>query len=257
MARLIFLGTAAALAAAKRTNSLLAVMPDDQPAGLLIDCGGDVYAALLRARLGPDAISDLLITHVHIDHIGSLPSLLENLRLGGRSTPLRIHALPEVIEIARDIVQVFDYELTLDQWTYQVSFEAVPSGQHVTLAGIPARVLAMDHTVPSIGVRLELPRGPLVYTSDTQPNPAVRDLAQGVHTLITECTFLRAGEAAARVSKHTTAFEAGQEASECGVQRLALVHIGGGWPIAEARAEAATAFAGEIVIPDDGDEIAV
>ncbi len=114
MARLIFLGTSAALPTAERTNALLAVIPDTQPSGLLIDCGGDVYAALQRARLGPDAISDLLITHAHIDHIGSLSSLIESLRLGGRTTPLRIYALPEVIEVARRIVQVFDYELTLD-----------------------------------------------------------------------------------------------------------------------------------------------
>src|SRR5260370_32476069 len=110
MGRLICLGTSAALPTAERTNALLAVMPDTQPAGLLIDCGGDVYAALQRARLGPDAISDLLITHAHIDHIGSLPSLIESLRLGGRTTPLRIYAPPEGIGGARRIGPVFDYQ---------------------------------------------------------------------------------------------------------------------------------------------------
>jgi ribonuclease BN (tRNA processing enzyme) len=256
MARLIFLGTSAALATAERTNALLAVIPETQPSGLLIDCGGDVCAALQRARLGPDAISDLLITHAHIDHIGSLPSLIESLRLGGRTTPLRIYALPEVIEVARRIVQVFDYELTLDSWTFDVSFTAVSPGQELALGGMPARVLGMDHTLPSVGVRLELPRGPVAYTSDTQPTAAVQELARGAHTLISECTFLRGAEAAARVSKHTTAFEAGQEATACGVERLALVHIGG-WSIAEARAEVAAAFSGEILFPNDGDEIAV
>ncbi len=256
MARLIFLGTSAALPTAERTNALIAVIPDTQPAGLLIDCGGDVYSALQRARLGPDAIGDLLITHAHIDHIGSLPSLIESLRLGGRTTPLRIYALPEVIEVARRIVQVFDYELTLDSWTFDVSFTSVSPGQELALGGMPARVLGMDHTLPSVGVRLELPRGPMAYTSDTQPTVAVQELARGAHTLISECTFLRGAEAAARVSKHTTAFEAGQEATACGVERLALVHIGG-WPIAEARAEVAAAFSGEILFPNDGDEIAV
>ncbi len=256
MARLIFLGTSAALPTAERTNALLAVIPDTQPSGLLIDCGGDVYSALQRARLGPDAIGDLLITHAHIDHIGSLPSLIESLRLGGRTTPLRIYALPEVIEVARRIVQVFDYELTLDSWTFDVSFAAVSPGQELALGGMPARVLGMDHTLPSVGVRLELPRGPVAYTSDTQPTAAVQELARGANTLISECTFLRGAEVAARVSKHTTAFEAGQEAAACGVERLALVHIGG-WPIAEARAEVAAAFAGEVLFPNDGDEIAV
>jgi ribonuclease Z len=256
MARLIFLGTSAALPTAERTNALLAVISDTQPSGLLIDCGGDAYSALRRARLGPDAIGDLLITHAHIDHIGSLPSLIESLRLGGRTTPLRIYALPEVIEVARRIVQVFDYELTLDSWTFDVSFAAVSPDQELALGGMPARVLGMDHTLPSVGVRLELPRGPVAYTSDTQPTAAVQELARGANTLISECTFLRGAEAAARVSKHTTAFEAGQEAAACGAERLALVHIGG-WPIAEARAEVAAAFSGEVLFPNDGDEIAV
>src|SRR5258708_7477857 len=227
MARLIFLGTSAALPTAERTNALLAVIPDTQPSGLLIDCGGDVYSALQRARLGPDAIGDLLITHALIDHIGSLPSLIESLRLGGRTTPLRIYALPEVIEVARRIVQVFDYELTLDSWTFDVSFAAVSPGQELALGGMPARVLGMDHTLPSVGVRLELPRGPVACTADTQPTARVQVLARGAHTLISECTFLRGAEAAARVSKHTTAFEAGQGATARGGERVAPVHIGG------------------------------
>src|SRR5258706_8854981 len=227
MARLIFLGTSAALPTAERTNALLAVIPDTQPSGLLIDCGGDVYSALQRARLGPDAIGDLLITHAHIDHIGSLPSLIESLRLGGRTTPLRIYALPEVIEVARRIVQVFDYELTLDSWTFDVSFAAVSPGPDLALGGMPARVLGMDHTLPSVGVRLELPRGPVAYTSDTQPTAAVQELARGANTLISECTFLRGAEAAARGSKHTTAFEAGHEgAGGWGGRRRTAHHRG-------------------------------
>lgn len=127
MARILFLGTCAALPAAHRTNTTLAVQPDESSAGLLIDCGGDVYGAMLRAGLGPDAIGDLLITHAHIDHIGSLPSLLESWRLGGRTTPLRIWALPEVLDVAQKLIAAFDFELTLDAWTYDVSFTSALS----------------------------------------------------------------------------------------------------------------------------------
>ncbi|MGH2485764.1 MAG: ribonuclease Z, partial [Ktedonobacterales bacterium] len=70
-------------------------------------------------------------------------------------------------------------------------------------------------------------------------------------------TFVRAQEVAARASKHMTAFEAGEQAAVCGVEELALVHIGGGWPTEQGIAEAAQAFAGAITIPDDGDEITV
>src|SRR5437660_11894688 len=99
MARLLFVGTAAALPTARRTNAILAITGANEKGGLLIDCGGDTYGALLRAGLGPDDLDDLFITHAHIDHIGSLPSLIESYRLGGRAKPLRIWAQPGVLGV--------------------------------------------------------------------------------------------------------------------------------------------------------------
>src|SRR5262249_34984225 len=151
---------------------------------------------------GPDAISDLLITHAHIDHIGALPSLLESFRLGGRTSPLRIWGLPTVMDVAQRLVGVYDFELTLDAWTYDVSFLSIAFGQRVMLAGMEARVAAMDPSIPSVGVRIELPGGALAYTCDTQPNPLILELGRGARTLIAECTFLHAGALAARASRH-------------------------------------------------------
>lgn len=257
MARLVFLGTAAALPLRDRANTALAVTPTGGAGTLLIDCGGDAYRALVNAGLGPDAVGDLLITHAHIDHIGGLPSLIESFRLGGRTQPLRISALPVVLDVARRLVGAFDFELTLDRWPFPVEFTPVEDGQRVTLAGMPATVVAMDHSIPSVGVRLELADGPLAYTCDTQPCANIPVLAMGARTLITECTFLREGEMAARASRHMTAAEAGQAAADCGVERLALVHLGNDRVIAGARAEAAAAFAGAILIPSDGDALEV
>lgn len=253
MARIVFLGTSAALPAANRTNTSLAILPDAPDSGLLIDCGGDVYGALLRAGIGLDTISDLLITHAHIDHIGSLPSLIESFRLGGRTAPLRVWSLPEVDSVARALVAAYSFELKLDSWTYPVTFSRFASGADITLAGSRAHILAMDHTVPSVGVRLELPDGTIAYTSDTQPTAAVPELCQDARLLITECTYLSADVTAARMAKHTTALEAGEQATACGAGALVLVHIGQGWTPDDAIAEAGRAFAGEVLVPSDGD----
>jgi ribonuclease Z len=259
MARLYFLGTAPALPAAHRTNAILAVTGENDKGGLLIDCGGDTYGALLRAGLGPNDLDDLFITHAHIDHIGSLPSLIESYRLGGRSQPLRIWALPEVMAVAHKLITAFDFELHLDNWTFDVGFHEVEHGEELTLGGYKARILRMDHAVPSAGVRLELPHGPVAYTCDTQPNPSLPELGRGARLLITESTFLRQHVEYARMTKHMTAYEAGQQATACGVESLALVHIGEGEGMAveEARAEAATTFSGEVLVPADGDALEV
>jgi ribonuclease Z len=256
MAHLTFLGTAPALPTADRSNTSLAILPepDQRNSGILIDCGGDVYSSMLRSHLGPDSVSDLFITHAHIDHIGGLPSLLESFRLGGRRSPLAIWALPEVMAVAHGLIQTFDFELRLDQWSYEISFREVRHTESITLAGVPASAFSMDHAVPTLGLRLELPGGVMAYTSDTQPNSNITDqLARGARTLITECTFLDALKDLARSSRHLTAYEAGEMAAACGVERLVLVHLGA---LPEAiRAETAHVFHGEVVVPQDGDSI--
>jgi ribonuclease Z len=260
MGRLIFLGTASALPAADRGNTLLAVTASAADQWLLIDCGGDPYRALVRAGIPSDGVRELLITHAHIDHIGGLPSLIEGLRLGGRhDEPLRIWALPEVLEIGRRLLDLFSYELTLDRWPFPVTLHAVEPGSELSLAGIPARAARMDHAIPSVGVRLELPGGPICYSCDTQPTPALPVLARDVRLLITECTFLQQNVGFARMSKHLTAVEAGQQAAAASARALALVHLGvaDGWAVEQARKEAASEFGGPIRIPEDGEAIEV
>lgn len=259
MSRLVFLGTGSALPTAERGNTALAVSGPEDGAWLQIDCGPDAYRALTRARIGPDGVRDLLITHAHIDHIGGLPTLVESFRLSGRKAPLRIWAIPEVLAAARSILDVFGYELTLDTWPFEVVLQTIEPATSLILAGISLRAARMDHTLPSIGVRMDLPLGPVCYSCDTQPTPALPELAQHVSLLITECTFLQRDVDFARRSRHMTAREAGQQAADGHVGALALVHlgVGDGWNIADARAEAAETFGGRILIPSDGDAIDV
>jgi ribonuclease Z len=263
MSRLIFLGTGSALPTAERGNTALAI---SHPAGerwLLIDCGADAYRGLVRAGIGPDAVQDLVITHAHIDHIGGLASLIESFRLSGRCEPLTIWALPEPLAVARRIVELFGYELTMDNWPFRLEFRELEPGGDISLAGIATRTALMDHALPSVGLRMDLPLGPVCYSCDTQPNPRLPDLARDVALLVTECTFLQRQVQWARRSKHLTALEAGQQAQLASAHALALVHIGGSeagdehWTAQDAHDETASAFGGHILIPNDGDAIDV
>ncbi|HET9111523.1 MAG TPA: MBL fold metallo-hydrolase [Ktedonobacterales bacterium] len=255
MTRLFFLGTAAALPTGDRGNSALALVGAPSEPGLLIDCGDGVYRALVRAEIGPDAIGDLFITHAHIDHLGGLPSLIESLRLAGRRRPLRVFALPETMEIARQLLDAFAFELTLDNWPFAVSLTTVDEASALSFLGVSAQLRRMRHSIPSAGLRLVLSSGALAYTCDTEPNPAIPELGRQTRLLITECTTLHKNVLEARKAKHMTALEAGQQATECGAEALALVHLGvaEGWSAAAASAEAAQAFSGPIITPQDGD----
>ena len=64
--------------------------------------------------------------------MGGLPSLIESFRLAGRRRPLRVYALPETMAVARALMDTFAFELTMDRWSFEVSFTTVDEGAELT-----------------------------------------------------------------------------------------------------------------------------
>jgi ribonuclease Z len=88
MFELVFLGTAAAAPLAERGSPALYV--GRGPERFLIDCGEGTQRQLLRAGLGFRGLHRVLLTHVHLDHIGGLAGLVATRSLFGIDEPLEI-----------------------------------------------------------------------------------------------------------------------------------------------------------------------
>lgn len=256
MPTITFLGTSGALPTVDRGYTSLLI--SDTQVHMLVDCGAVVYQALLRAAINPDSVSDLFLTHAHIDHLAGLPSLLECLRLSGRSAPLRLWALPETMRTVQGLLDVFAFEIPLPL-PYPLELHTL-DGPCPPIGGAAFSFLRVDHSIPTAGLKLSFPRPDgsrwtVIYSSDTRPLASLETFALGADVLILECTFLNVGEVSARQVGHMTAGQAGQIAAAVGVKRLALVHLGlhGDWNETQARKEAASSFHGEIIIPQDGD----
>jgi ribonuclease Z len=241
----IFLGTAAAVPDQEHENTHMALR--DDTGVVLIDCSGSPLPRLSRAGIDQEQVTDIILTHFHPDHVGGIPLLLMNMWLLGRRTALRIYGLHHCLERVEDTMGFFHWE----NWPrfFPVAFHRLPEqrGVQVLERGL-IRILAspVKHVIPTIGLRVDVAGKPaFAYSCDTEPCPAVVELASGAPILVHEATGEGVG--------HSSAAQAGGIAAESGVVQLYLVHyqVNGGVDEDALRREAATEFDGEVVVARD------
>ncbi len=254
-----FLGTGAALPSLDRANTSLLIENEHKNKTILIDCGGDPYRNILRAGKTAESIDAVFITHAHIDHIGGLPSLIESLRLGGRTDALPIYAIAPVTEIIHKLLDVYSFEIIRETWSYPIDIHTIQPGEPFQMAGFATTAHLTLHSVPCAGIRLNSPEEPaaiLGYTSDTKYTNSLKDIAANASCFITEATYIQGNEEMADKVGHFTAQQAAKTAQDNHVKSLGLVHLSA--PHADealARAVAAKEYSGKIIIPRDGSTI--
>ncbi|MDH7502195.1 MAG: MBL fold metallo-hydrolase [Verrucomicrobiota bacterium] len=113
-------------------------------ATVLVDSGEPISGLIDKANIAADEIDSVLITHLHMDHVGGLFMLLQGLWLEGRTKPLPVHMPAEGIEPVRAMLRagyVFDELLKFD-----LEFVPIKAGQQIRI-GRSVRVtpLATSH----------------------------------------------------------------------------------------------------------------
>jgi ribonuclease BN (tRNA processing enzyme) len=250
MSRLWILGTAAALTTPQRDYSHLCWEVVGRL--ILLDCGTNAFVRLVESGLDPRALGDVVLTHRHIDHMGSLPVLLDQLRLVGRTEPVRVHGLAPTLQTVRGLLDVFAFE-GIEQ-ALPISLVEVPvAAGHTVLEGPGFRLLSYpaQHDEPTISLRMELAGGDVVaYSADTGPHPGMAAAYHNCTTLVHECTFPAAAPLGA---DHCRTVDVGGIAQEAGVARLIVLHLGDTAfvPVEQVRAEIAAHYRGDLVIATD------
>jgi ribonuclease BN (tRNA processing enzyme) len=175
---------------------------------LVLDAGSVGLSASAEALA---FVRDVVISHSHIDHIASLPFLVETLldRPGGAPT---IHASGDVIDcLKRDIFndRVWpDFTALRDgDGRPLLTFHEVRAGDVLDLGRHRITMVEMDHVVPTLGAIVEDETTAIVYSSDTAPTDELWRLATEnprLAAVFLEATFPNdLGELAA-ISKHLT-----------------------------------------------------
>lgn len=217
MSYLILLGTSNAIPDPDHENTHMAVVTDTHV--ILIDCVGSPNVRLTKAGIRLSAITDLVLTHFHPDHVSGVPLLLMNMWLEGREEPLRIYGLHHCLERIEDVMALYHW----DKWPgfFPVAFHRLPEREYIqVLETSEVRIISspVRHLIPTIGLRIESAQGggAIAYSCDTEPCPSVGRLARDVNVLIHEATGFGAG--------HSSASQAGSIAREAKAKRLLLIH---------------------------------
>ena len=197
--RVRVLGCSGAIAHGCRTTSFL--LDHD----VLIDAGTGVGGLTLDEMA---QIDHVLLTHSHLDHVASLPLMLDAVaarRLSAGARPLQVHALPGTIAALK--AHIFNNLIWPD-------FSAIPSAERPLMRFVPISVgevlqvcgkaVEVLPAVPAVGFAASTPSGHWVFSGDTGRNPAFwqRVNQLPVALLVIETAFSDREEALAQRSLH-------------------------------------------------------
>ena len=197
---------------------------------LILDAGTglrELGAALMNGG-GPRPMTvDLLLSHLHWDHIQGIPFFRPaydsktSLRIVG---PKQGRTMKELLGLGMD--DPF-FPVDIDDMPAQLAVMELDDGADAQIGRFRVRAASIFHPSPALAYRLEADGRVLVYATDTEdpfsgkPNPVVA-LAKGAHTLIHDAQYLESDFKP--TWGHSTIASAIDVAAKAGVKRLVLYH---------------------------------
>ena len=244
--KITFLGTGVGIPQAGRVQSGLIMEIGGRP--VLFDCGCGVLMRIQESGYEHTDIDDIVLTHLHLDHVGDVLALVKANWLVGK-THMRIFGPEGTKEWFEQTMSVYDYM----QGRFEVDIVELQPGDSFSLEGLDSDIRTAPgvHSTTSLAYRVEHDGRVVVYAGDTEPCTPVFKLADGADVLIHECSFPLNFE----MTNHSTPdmFVRQLQQTPLNVKRLFLVHL---YPHmqgheAEAIEHIKQYFNGDIIIPTD------
>ena len=172
---------------------------------VLLDAGSGVASLSLDQMA---RIRHIFLTHSHLDHILSIPLLVDSVfdRIEGS---ILIHAQPQTIEALRQ--HVFngliwpDFTRLPHPERPVLRFVPMGPGEPVSLGERTFEMIPVHHLVPTVGYRVACPSGAFAFSGDTTTNDTLWEglNARGaLDLLIVEAAFSNSEEALCRIARH-------------------------------------------------------
>lgn len=179
---------------------------------LIDDCvavdAGSIGLALSEEQR--QKVRDIIVTHVHMDHIASLPIFIDDL-YPTLETPIRIHATAEVIDLLeRDVFNWSVYPRFSDlknDYGPVMEYIAIPVGSEFKVAHLTVTAIPVNHIVPTVGLVVFDGRSTVAFSSDTAETEEFWKVVNRIpqlEALLIETSFPNAMHGLAEVSRHFT-----------------------------------------------------
>ncbi len=157
-------------------------------------------------------ISDVFVSHSHVDHTGSLPYLIDN-QFGLTPSPLRVWSSPFVINALR--THIFnevtwpDFSRLPDEKTPSLEFIELEPMVPIQIRHLKITPVPVNHLVPCSAFFVESSKSnsSILYTADTTNTDLIWEEAnkrENLKCVIVDCSFPNAMEDLAIASGHMT-----------------------------------------------------
>jgi ribonuclease BN (tRNA processing enzyme) len=168
--RLQFLGSGDAFGSGGRFNTCFHV-ERAQHGNLLVDCGASSMIAIRKWEVEPNAISTVLVSHLHGDHFAGLPFFLLDAQLVSRRTaPLLLAGPPGFRDRLMILMEAMFAGSTQVQRKFDLEIRELELHDRVEVNGLAVTPYLMKHYsgAPSYALRIETEGKILTYSGDTE-----------------------------------------------------------------------------------------
>lgn len=184
--RLTVLGCSGGIAENLRTTSLL--LNDE----VLIDAGTGVGELSLAAM---SLVKNIFLTHSHLDHIASIPLLVDSI-FDRIDSPITIHGLEATVQALK--THIFnnviwpDFTLLPSSRNPVMRYQAMSPGEVYATDEFSLEMIPVNHVVPGVGYRIQTLDKVLAFTGDTTTNDSfwqILNQRDRLDILIVEAAF--------------------------------------------------------------------
>ncbi len=217
---IILLGTGVAIPQLEKAQSGILVNTPEEL--VLFDCGAGILGRIVQSGYDFLKIRTLFFTHHHLDHNADFLALLKAQKLVHEDldTPMPLVTVYGPVGTEDRITRLF---ALYEYLSLQIKVVELIDGSVTRVGSAVVTARATKHSMPSLAYRLQTPTSVLVYSGDTEPTDAIRDLCRGhVDVLIHECSF---PDSFAPVTNHTTPARLRDLVADLNVDRIVLTHL--------------------------------